>query len=140
MKGKRTGGIGGIFGYTQNEVSKIINCYSVGELEAINMKGGILGAKSGYGTHYIESCYWPEEFNLPAGTSVVDESWGILSIDENSKSLPLATMQSTKFVDILNTYVETYNAEHGEDDDFVELLTWKLDEKTGYPILENISE
>ncbi len=136
IKGATIGGITGIFSFTQNEISKIINCYSIGELDADKEKGGIVAIKSGYGTHYIESCYWPEEFHVEAGISKA----GILSIDEKTKALPLATMQSEKFVDTLNTYVETYNEEHWEDDGFVKLLNWKLDEKTRYPILEYNNE
>ncbi len=101
------------------------------KLKRTDTSGGILGI--GGSSSYLGNCYWPEELNIQicgyTGVQVTD-----------STAYPLSFMQSQDFVDILNTYVETYNAEHGEDEDFVELLTWKLDSKTGYPILESISE
>ncbi len=135
IKGNTAGGIAGDFDWTQNDVTKVMNCYSVGGLEAINRKGGIVGAKTGYGTHYVENSYWPEEWNAevccntPASLKVTD-----------SRAYPLSFIQSQEFVDILNSYVNTYNLEHKDEEDFIELSSWILDTKTGYPILENLSE
>ena len=135
---KTVGGIVGCVWYTQNEDSRMINCYSIGMLEG-NVKGGIVGRKTGYGTHYIENCYWPTEFNINALSNPNETNfsgnYGKVEINEKTTAYEKTFMQSQEFVDILNNYVTTYNEAHKEDADFVELLTWELDSETKYPTL-----
>ncbi len=122
---------GGIIGNSSVDNVKIINSYSVGELVNGTYKGEI----SGYGRDntYIENCYWAEVNEIPiCGYSKVQSI--------NSTAYPLSFIKSQNFVDILNNYVASYNTEHGEEENFVELLSWKLDEKTGYPVLKYSNE
>ena len=44
-------------------------------------------------------------------------------------------MQSQNFVDELNDYVDTYNEEHKNDENFVKLSRWKYSERN-YPTFE----
>ncbi len=44
-------------------------------------------------------------------------------------------LKSQEFVDELNTYVNNYNEEHKNDEDFVKLNRWKYNEGN-YPIFE----
>ncbi len=128
IKGYYSGGISGELSYNDG---KIANCYSVGALETTRVKGGILGY--GGSTSHLENCYWPDELN----TSICGVT-GVQVVD--SIAYPLSFMQSQDFVDILNEYVIAYNAEHELEEGFIALATWKLDEKTGYPILEFANE
>lgn len=45
-------------------------------------------------------------------------------------------LQSEEFINELNNYVNSYNRENSTNTGFVELKSWKLDEKSGYPILD----
>lgn len=127
--------IGGIIGhadFTQSDSSKIINCYGTGEIVATNYIGGILGFKEGYGTNYIEYCYWPEEFNLNSANVKA----GCLLEVNNSQSYSLKNMKEESFLKILNDYVDEYNNGDKEYSKSEELLHWKIDAETGYPTLE----
>lgn len=128
----RIGGIVGYCPYTQNDTSKIINCYNIGEVIGTNKTGAIAGEKNGYGTHYIENCYWEEKDGIIGynGNFVVADSKsfsrGFIEGKESGEK---------SFLQILNEYVEKYNTENAEKTDFVELNKWKQDEEKGYPVL-----
>ena len=50
-------------------------------------------------------------------------------------SKTLEQMQSEEFVSELNTYVDNYNEEHKNDEDFIALKNWKYNEGS-YPTFE----
>lgn len=130
----RVGGIIGELQYTiDNYNNKIINCYNTGDLQAETYKGGIIGVKRGYGTHYIENCYWKEELNLECGNNIV-EGYGILEIT-NSREYTEKEMKEQAFLQILNNYVETYNQGDKVYSNGNELLTWNFNTETGFPVL-----
>lgn len=129
---QNVGGIMGHAGYTQNNISKIINCYNTGEILGTNYIGGILGMKDGYGTNYIEYCYWPEEFNL----NVANVKSGALLEVSNSQSYSFKDIKTEAFLKILNDYVDEYNSGGKEYTESEELLSWKIDKETGYPTLD----
>ena len=112
---------------------KIINCYNVGKIESKEYKGGIIGVKRGYGTHYIENCYWKEELNLECGENIMQADDGVLEIT-NSREYKEEEMKSDTFLQILNNYVQTYNAGDKTYSKGKELLMWKFDGKTLYPV------
>ena len=130
----RAGGIIGELKYIQNDYNldgKVINCYNTGKVEAGEYKGGIVGVKDGYGTHHIENCYWKEELNLECGENIGTGN-GILEIT-NSREYKEQEMKSDTFLQVLNNYVETYNAGDKAYSNGAELLMWKFDEETLYP-------
>ena len=50
-------------------------------------------------------------------------------------------MQATEsntdsLISLLNDYVATYNEECKNNEDYIELLDWVMDEETGYPTLQ----
>lgn len=123
--------IGGIIGrtdYTSNIDDKIMNCFTIGPIKGNSNLGGIMGKKAGYGTHYIEHCYWPEEMNLKCA-NINPGSTGKLEIT-NSQAYSESYLKTEEFVELLNSYVRTYNAEEANTQ---KLLEWKLDENIGYP-------
>ena len=128
--------IGGIVGdapYTTNSNSKIINCLNIGTLKGTTYVGEILGVKDGYGTHYIQYCYGISGKNeLCGGTNTKD---GILEIDENSKLYESTYMKGQEFLDKLNNYVSTYNEGEKSDTGGKELVKWKINTESGYPVL-----
>lgn len=136
------GEIAGRLDFTQNSTSKIINCYGTGMLTSTSTLankyiGGVIGAKTGYGTHYVEHCYWPLDFGISVGTTISHD--GILDVDEYTKAYSLTDMKEKEeesFLKLLNDYVDEYNS---NEENTEKLLKWKFDNKTGYPIL-NFSE
>ncbi len=126
----KVGGIVGSVQYTQNDTSKIINCYNVGELTGKSEVGGIIGRKWGYGIHYIENCYCLNAFNLTGADAI----YGTLTIT-NSEPYDLSYMKSNNFLNLLNNYVNGYNSGDKADSDSTVLANWEIDPETGYPIL-----
>lgn len=123
--------IGGIIGrveFTQSANDKIANCFNIGPIKGNSNLGGIMGKKAGYGTHYIEHCYWPEEMNLKCANNT-GMGYGIIEIT-HSQAYSESYMKTEEFVELLNSYVRTYNVEEANTQ---KLLEWKLDENTGYP-------
>lgn len=136
----RIGGIVGYCAFTQNDTSKIINCYNIGEVIGTNTNktGAVLGEKYGYGTHYIENCYWEEKNGLAGYNETKSANGNFTVTDSKSYSRGFIEGKETgekSFLEILNEYVEKYNTENAEETDFVELNKWKKDEEKGYPIL-----
>ena len=129
---ENVGGIMGHAAYTQNNMSKIINCYEIGEISGTSNIGGILGRKDGYGTNYIEYCYWPEEFNLNAANI---KAGSLLEINK-SQAYSLKHIRTEVFLKSLNDYVDSYNSGNKEYTDSEELLHWEMDTETGYPTLD----
>ncbi len=126
----RAGGIVGGADYTQNDTSKLINCYNIGEVLGNTNIVEVAGYKSGYGTHYIVNCYGILDSGNPLyGTG----AWNVTNCVGYTKEY----MKTNEFLAILNNYVEEYNA--GEDKSYtnsIDLLSWKIDEETGYPTLD----
>ena len=126
----RVGGILGAADYTQNDTSKLINCYNIGEVSGNTNVGEVAGNKNGYGTHYIVNCYGILDSGNPLyGTG----GWNVTNCVGYTKEY----MKTNDFLEILNNYVEEYNA--GEDKSYsssIDLLSWKFDEETGYPTLD----
>ncbi|MGN1297895.1 MAG: hypothetical protein ACI4VH_05715 [Clostridia bacterium] len=65
----------------------------VGELIGKTNIGGVLGAKWGYGTHYVENCYSLEDFNLAGNVTTTN---GVLEVT-NSQTYSLDYMKSNIF-------------------------------------------
>ena len=113
---------------------KIINCCNIGNMEATKNKGGIVGRKSGYGTNYIDKCYWLKEISSEGVGEITSGSEGNIEIT-NSEACEKTYMQTEDFLNKLNNYVEEYNNGDKEFTNSLELLYWNFDEETGYPKL-----
>lgn len=130
--------VGGILGraeYISSDKGRLINCYNVGELKGNKRVGGIVGVKGGtYGTHYVEKCYWLEKEGLECCSNVHERL-----VITDSQALSNSDMTGTVLLDLLNNYVETYNA--GEDKTYSssnDLLKWKIveNDEYKYPVFE----
>ncbi len=130
-----TGGIVGGMPFTQSENSKIVNCFNIGKVTGKEYVGEIAGGKDGYGTHYVQKCYGIEGRNELFGGMKSRPGRGFIEIDENSKLYSEEYVKKQEFLDILNNYVDEYNAGDKSETGEIELVKWEFDSKTGYPTL-----
>ena len=129
----RIGGILGSANRTENNTSKIINCYNIGDLSGKNYIGEILGDKENTGTHYINKCYG-EDRGKPLYNKSYTGNDGDLEVTDCSLYTK-EYMKTEAFLKILNDYVTEYNRGEKEESGSKELIQWNFDEKTGYPTL-----
>lgn len=128
------GGIAGELQFIENGFEgKIINCYNTGEIQAKTYAGGIVGLKRGYGTHYVENCYWKEELNLECGNNNNNVGNGVLEIT-NSREYKEKEMKEASFLQVLNDYAQTYNQGDKSLTNGKELMGWNFSEETGFPM------
>ncbi len=135
IKGENfVGGICGKIEYnTREESGKIINSYSVGNTVSTGTMGAIVGAKSGYGVHRIEKCYWLTTANLQCVGIVTTNSKMEI---EDEESFDSEYMQSQKFLDLLNKNVKEYNENNNSGSNFIKLCEWKFNKDNKYPEIE----
>lgn len=136
VKGEKfVAGIAGNIAFTQGEQNEIYNCYTVGNIEGTTNVCALVGAKTGYGTHYLKYCYWKKELNLEYGSATVPTTWGILQA-ENTTAYEDSYLKSQDFVNILNENVKKINEERKDNENFVKLSEWRLSSDNGYPSFE----
>ena len=135
VKGERfVAGIAGNIGFTQGEQNEIYNCYTVGNIEGTTNVCALVGAKTGYGIHYLKYCYWKKELNLEYG-AVIGPNGGILQV-ENTTAYEDSYLKSQDFVNLLNENAKKLNEERKDNENFVELSEWRLSSDNGYPSFE----
>ena len=146
---------GGICVYL-NGTNKIINCYNGSSVNG-NIAGGILGRLSPGCIFTSDNCFnygnlngvdytggitgYSGTWRNPAGT--VENAYylettaiyGYTYSPDPSNRVNKEYMQSQDFVNELNTYVNTYNEEHKNDEGFIQLKRWKYNEGS-YPTFE----
>ena len=152
-----TGYAGGIIGEQSGNTNIFINCYNIGNIKS-EVSGGILGmgARASFSNIYnsgkIENiseykpagicgyARWNHEFtntkflnNLTL--AVTRFQWGAVYTTSTLPSSSKSEIQSQEFVNELNTYVNNYNEEHKNDEDFISLRRWKYNEGN-YPTFE----
>lgn len=98
----------------------IYNTFNVGKIDSIKGKAYFISPNSG-GITYINNFY------LEGSAKDIGLTSSIKKTDDELKS--------QEFVDELNTYVNNYNEEHKNDENFVKLNRWKYNEGN-YPIFE----
>lgn len=133
------GGILGVLSYTSGTTSRVINCYNIGDVKGNKYVGGIIGTKDGYGTSYIDNSFW-KEVNGLNGYFNTGGNGGVLEVT-NTQAYSQEFIKTQEFIDILNSFANTYNAggyetnpnkTYSESED---LLRWKPGED-GYPVFE----
>ena len=124
-------GAGGIIGNTAGSTDTIINCYNIGKIIGQHTQGSIAG-----GFWYsdwistLNNCYYLEDScDKAVGSKSMNITEGTFSCTKNY-------MQSDEFISELNSFVDTYNEEHKEDEDFIKLSNWEKG-INGYPSLIN---
>lgn len=125
VEGNSAGGIlGGIY---MGMVLTTDNCLNYGDLKGIDYTGGI----SGY------SFAWRNPAGTVENAYYLDStaSYGYKYNPDPSNGVNKQYMQRQEFVDELNIYVNTYNEEHKNDEDFVSLKRWKYNQGD-YPLFE----
>lgn len=112
------------------------------------MHGGIL-SKINWGSSLLNSCNYGKIVAQKGFAYYISPGSGGGSyendfyLEGSAKDIGLTTsikkteeeLKSQEFVDELNTYVNNYNEEHKNDEDFVKLNRWKYNEGN-YPIFE----
>jgi len=149
---------GGILGGNDNAGFMFINLYNNGIITGLRA-GGLIGSCNG--SSKIENVYntgnvvSKSEINASGiaswirGTPNLDKAYYLNSTliaqalygwgwSYNYKGRGISTyeyMNSQEFVNELNTYVDTYNEEHKNDEDFIALRRWKYN-AGNYPTFE----
>lgn len=122
--GKCAGGIQG--SADMSDVPNVINCFNVGSIEIAvgSTVGSIIGSSHTFTTSKLDTSYYVNEISRIVGNS---------SYKGNFYSKEY--MQSQEFADKLNTYVDNYNEEHKNDENYVPLKNWKYN-SGDYPTYE----
>ena len=120
-------GAGGIAGNSKSYIAYIYNCYNVGNVIGVYSEGSILG---GYWysnwISIIKNCYYLKDASkYVIGSNVTTQEFDATECTREE-------MQSTEILNKLNEYVESYNQENKDNEDFVELKYWKRG-NNGYP-------
>ena len=113
-------GAGGIMGNSGPQIAQIYNCYNTGKSTAEHTEGSILG---GYWysnwISIIKKCYYLKDTSkYVIGSNVTTQEFDATECTREE-------MQSTEILNKLNEYVESYNQENKDNEDFVELKYWK---------------
>ncbi len=122
--------IGGIVGHTGSSIANVYNCYNVGKITSKGGEGAIIG---GYWYNEwisnLKACYYLKNCSkYVIGKAGTTQEFDAIECTKQE-------MQSTEIINKLNEYVENYNQENKDNEDFIELKYWKKGEN-GYPTFE----
>ena len=122
--------IGGIVGHTGSSIANVYNCYNVGKITSKGGEGAIIG---GYWYNEwisnLKACYYLKNCSkYVIGKVGTTQEFDAIECTKQE-------MQSTEIINKLNEYVENYNQENKDNEDFIELKYWKKGEN-GYPTFE----
>lgn len=120
--GNITGGIGG------KCIISPYNVFNSGNINSLNQKpAGIVGSVYRRAIN-LDTSYYLDNVNVAANVQFNRTQIG-------SGRYTKEQMQSQDFVDTLNSYVNTYNEEHKNEEGFIKLSRWKYNEGE-YPTFE----
>lgn len=122
IKGNVAGGIAG------NCIISPYNIFNSGDINSLNQKpAGIIGYVNRSAIS-LDTSYYLDNVNVAANVQFNRTQIG-------SGRYTKEQMQSQDFVDTLNSYVNTYNEEHKNEEGFIKLSRWKYNEGE-YPTFE----
>ena len=120
-------GAGGIIGNSGNSIADIYNCYNSGKATGEYSEGAIVGCY--YYNNWISNvkyCYYLKACSKTIiGNKTTTQEFDATECTKEE-------MQSTDIINKLNKYVENYNQENKDNEDFIELKYWKRG-TNGYP-------
>ena len=126
VKGEVSGGILGL-----GKRASFINIYNSGKIENTSeYKPAGIGGHIRFGHEFINT-----KFLNDLTLAVTRYQWSAVYTTSTLPSSSKSEIQSQEFVNELNTYLDTYNEEHKNDDGFIELKRWKYTEGN-YPTFE----
>ena len=120
-------GAGGIIGNSGHSIADIYNCYNSGKATGEYSEGAIVGCY--YYNNWISNvkyCYYLKA----CSKTIIGKKTTTQEFD--ATECTKEEMQSTDIINKLNKYVENYNQENKDKEDFIELKYWKRG-TNGYP-------